>query len=264
MANLYNLVRSAWSTTDPSLANGIISLPGVFDSNLGTTKTVTLEYNAIKKAKLATGAAATAGVVTVVVSGTLTAGNSLSFSLSQDISALNNNLPDTYNALIQYTIKTGDTATTVGDALALMVNNLPFEATAVNTTGTVVITATTANPAIIGAEIQDQGANITVTNTTAGVKAIGAGADLLAAGIPEAVTGSVYTLYVLTYKTFKPDGDVDSVSERSDTITLYIGSTAGTSSGAYITALSNILNGLGAAGGTPTTTTLAGYFDVLT
>jgi hypothetical protein len=33
MANLYNLVRSAWSTTDPSLANGIISLPGVFDSN---------------------------------------------------------------------------------------------------------------------------------------------------------------------------------------------------------------------------------------
>jgi hypothetical protein len=254
MANLYNLVRSAWSTTDPSLANGIISLPGVFDSNLGTTKTVTLEYNAIKKAKLATGAAATAGVVTVVVSSTLTAGNSLSFSLSQDMSSLNNNLPDTYNALIQYTIKTGDTATTVGDSLVTMISKLPFQATAVNTTGTVVITATTANPAIIGAEIQDQGANITVTNTTAGVKAIGQGADLIAAGIPEAVTGSTYTIYTLTYNTFKPGGVNEDTSERLDTVTLYIGSTAGTTSGAYITALSGILNG---------SSTTANYLDVL-
>jgi hypothetical protein len=195
-------VSSVGTASNPSLANGLISLPGVFDANLNTTKTVVLEYNAIKKVKFAEGAAATAGVVTVVVSGTLTAGNSLSFSLSQDISALNNNLPDVYNALIQYTIKTGDTATTVGDAIALMVNNLPFEATAVNTTGTVVITATTANPSIIGAEIQDQGANIALTNTTAGVKAIGAGADLIAAGIPEAVTGQSYDVYVITYKSF--------------------------------------------------------------
>jgi len=254
MANLYNLVRSAWSTTDPSLANGIISLPGVYDSNLGTTKTVALDYNAIKKAKLATGAAATAGVVTVVVSGTLTAGNSLSFSLAQDLSSLNNNLADVYNALIQYTIKTGDTATTVGDSLVTMISKLPFQATAVNTTGTVVITATTANPAIIGAEIQDQGANITVTNTTAGVKAIGQGADLIAAGIPEAVSGSTYTIYTLTYNTFKPAGVNEDTSERLDTVTLYIGSTAGTTSGAYITALSGILNG---------TSTTANYLDVL-
>ena len=255
MANLYNLVRSAWSTTDPSLANGLISLPGVFDANLNTTKTVTLEYNAIKKVKLATGAAATAGVVTVVVSGTLTAGNSLSFSLAQDLSSLNNNLPDVYSALIQYTIKTGDTATTVGDALVAMITKLPFQLTAVNTTGTVVITANTANPSIIGSEIQDQGANITVTNTTAGVKAIGAGADLIAAGIPEAVSGSVYNVYTVTYKTFKSDGDVDSVSERLDTITLYIGSTAGTTSGNYITVLNTILNG---------GSTTANYLDVLT
>ena len=135
MANLYNLVRSTWTASNPSLANGIITLPGVYDANLGTTKTVTLDYNGIKKVKFAEGAAATAGVVTVVVSGTLTAGNSLSFSLAQDISALNNNLPDVYNSLIQYTIKTGDTATTVGDAIALMVNNLPFEATAVPVLG---------------------------------------------------------------------------------------------------------------------------------
>jgi hypothetical protein len=254
MANLYNLVRSTYTGTNPSLANGLITLPGVFDSNLNTTKTVVLEYNAIKKVKFAEGAAATAGVVTVVVSGTLTAGNSLSFSLSQDISALNNNLPDVYNALIQYTIKTGDTATTVGDAIALMVNNLPFEATAVNTTGTVVITATTANPSIIGAEIQDQGANIALTNTTAGVKAIGQGADLLAAGIPEAVTGQSYDIYVVTYKTFKADGDVDSVSERLDTITLYIDETAG-SSGAYGSTLDTILNG---------GSTTANYLDVMT
>lgn len=254
MANLYNLVRSTWTASNPSLANGIITLPGVFDSNLGTTKTVTLEYNAIKKVKFAEGAAATAGVVTVVVSGTLTAGNSLSFSLSQDISSLNNNLPDVYNALIQYTIKTGDTATTVGDAIALMVNNLPFEATAVNTTGTVVITATAANPSIIAAEIQDQGANIAVTNTTPGVKAIGQGADLIAAGIPEAVTGQSYDIYVVTYKTFKPDGDIDSVSERQDTISLYIDETAGTTSGAYGSGLDTILNGA---------STTANYLDVM-
>jgi hypothetical protein len=255
MANLYNLVRSTWTASNPSLANGLISLPGVFDANLNTTKTVVLEYNAIKKVKFAEGAAATAGVVTVVVSGTLTAGNSLSFSLAQDISALNNNLPDVYSALIQYTIKTGDTATTVGDAIALMVNNLPFEATAVNTTGTVVITATTANPSIIGAEIQDQGANIALTNTTPGVKAIGAGADLIAAGIPEAVTGQSYDIYVVTYKTFKADGDVDSVSERMDTITLYIDETAGTTSGAYGSGLDTILNG---------GSTTANYLDVMT
>lgn len=254
MANLYNLVRSAWSTSDPSLANGIITLPGVYDSNLGTTKTVTLDYNAIKKAKLATGAAATAGVVTIVVSGALTAGNSLSFSLAQDLSALSNNLPDVYSALIQYTIKTGDTATSVGDSLVTMISKLPFQVTAVNTTGTVVITASTANPSIIAAEIQDQGANITVTNTTPGVKAIGQGADLIAAGIPEAVSGSTYTLYTLTYNTFKPAGVNEDTSERLDTITLYIGSTAGTTSGNYITVLSGILNG---------TSTTANYLDVL-
>lgn len=255
MANLYNLVRSTFTAANPSLANGLISLPGVFDSNLGTTKTVTLEYNAIKKVKFALGAGATAGVVTVVVSGTLTAGNSLSFSLAQDISALNNNLPDIYSSLIQYTIRTGDTATTVGNAIALMVNNMPFEATAVNTTGSVVITATAANPSIIGAEIQDQGANIVLTNTTPGVKAIGAGADLIAAGIPEAVTGQSYDVYTTTYKTFKSDGDVDNVSERSDTITLYIDKTSGVASGTYESTLSGILNG---------TSTTANYLDVMT
>lgn len=255
MANLYNLVRSTWTASNPSLANGIISLPGVYDANLGTTKTVSLEYNAIKKVKFAEGAAATAGVVTVVISSTLTAGNSLSFSLAQDISALNNNLPDIYSSLVQYTIKTGDTATTVGDAIALMVNNMPFEATAVNTTGTVVITATAANPSIIGAEIQDQGGNLAVTNTTAGVKAIGAGADLIVAGISEAVTGQSYDIYVVTYKTFKADGDVDNVSERLDSITLYIDETSGTSSGAYGSALDTIFNG---------SSTAANYFDVMT
>lgn len=254
MANLYNLVRSTWTASNPSLANGIISLPGVYDANLGTTKTVSLEYNAIKKVKFAEGAPATAGVVTVVVSGTLTAGNSFSFSLAQDISSLNNNLPDIYSSLIQYTIKTGDTATTVGDAIALMVNNMPFEATAVNTTGTVVITATAANPSIIGAEILDQGANIALTNTTPGVKAIGAGADLIAAGISEAVTGQSYDIYVVTYKTFKADGDVDSVSERLDSITLYIDETAGSSS-AYGSTLDTIFNG---------GSTTANYLDVMT
>ena len=255
MANLYNLVRSTWTASNPSLANGIISLPGVYDANLGTTKTVSLEYNAIKKVKFAEGAAATAGVVTVVISSTLTAGNSLSFSLAQDISALNNNLPDIYSSLVQYTIKTGDTVTTVGDAIALMVNNMPFEATAVNTTGTVVITATAANPSIIGAEIQDQGGNLAVTNTTAGVKAIGAGADLIAAGISEAVTGQSYDIYVVTYKTFKADGDVDNVSERLDSITLYIDETSGTTSGGYGSALDTILNG---------SSTTANYLDVMT
>jgi len=183
MANLYNLVRSTWTASNPSLANGIISLPGVYDANLGTTKTVSLEYNAIKKVKFAEGAAATAGVVTVV------------------------------------------------------------------------ITATAANPSIIGAEILDQGGNLAVTNTTPGVKAIGAGADLIAAGISEAVTGQSYDIYVVTYKTFKADGDVDSVSERLDTITLYIDETAGTTSGAYGSGLDTILNG---------GSTTANYLDVMT
>jgi hypothetical protein len=253
MANLTYLVRSTWTASDASLANGVISLPGVYDANSGTTKTVTLDYNGVKKVKFGEGAAATQGVVTAVVSGTLTAGNIFSFQLVQDISSLNNNLPDTYSSLISYTIKSGDTATTVGDAIALMINNLPFEATAANSSGTVTITATAANPSIIGAEVSDQGANLAITNTTAGVKGIGVGADLIALGIAEAVSGQSYDVYNVTFKTFKYTS-ADDVSERSDLITLFIDETAGTTSGAYGTALSTILNG---------SSTTANYLDVM-
>lgn len=242
MATLNYLVRST-AATDPTISGGLITLPGVYDANLATTKTVTLEYNAIKKVKFAEGAAATQGVVTAVVSSTLTAGNIMSFQLSQDLSALNGNLPDEYSQVISYTIKSGDTATSIGDAIAAAINKLPFEATAVNVTGTVTITATTQCPVILGAEILDQGGNLAITNSTGGVKAIGQGADLLAAGIAEAESGQSYDIYTVTYKTFKADGDVDNVSERLDTIYLYVNETAGSSSGAYGTALSNIFNG---------------------
>lgn len=253
MANLTYLVRSTWTASNPSLANGVISLPGVFDANSGTTKTVTLDYNGVKKVKFGEGAAATLGVVTAVVSGTLTAGNIFSFQLVQDISALSNNLPDTYSSLISYTIKSGDTATTVGDVIASMINTLPFEATAANSSGTVTITATAANPSIIGAEISDQGANLAITNTTPGVDGIGVGADLVALGVAEAVSGQSYDVYNVTFKTFKQTS-ADDVSERLDLITLYIDETSGTTSGAYGTALDVIFNG---------TSTAANYFDVM-
>lgn len=254
MATLNYLVRSTWTTSNPSLAAGVITLPGVYDANLATTKTVTLDYNGIKKVKFSEGAAATQGVVTAVVSSTLTAGNTLSFQLSQDISPLNNNLPDEYSQLITYTIKTGDTATTIGDAIAAIINKLPFEATASNSSGTVTITATAQCPIIIGAEVLDQGGNLAITNTTPGVKGIGQGADLITAGIAEAVSGQSYDVYAITYKTWKPDGDVDNVSERFDVIYLYVDETAGTTSGAYGSGLDTILNG---------SSTTANYLDVM-
>lgn len=247
------LVRSS-AATDPTISGGKITLPLVYDSNLGTTRTVVIDYNAIKSVRFGEGATATAGVVTPVVSGSLTAGNTFSFSLSQDISPLNNNLPDEYSQVFTYTIRTGDTATSIGNAIAAWVNNLPFEATASNSSGTVTITATSQCPVIVGAELFDQGANLVVTNTTAGVKAIGQGADLLAAGISEAVSGQSYDVYTITYKTFKPQGSVDNVSERLDTIVLYVDETAGSTSGAYGTALNTILNGSG---------TTAAYLDVM-
>lgn len=247
------LVRST-AATDPTISGGRITLPLVYDSNLGTTRTVVLDYNAIKSVRFGEGAAATAGVVTPVVSGTLTAGNTFAFTLSQDISGLNNNMPDEYAQTFTYTVRAGDTATSIAQAIVAWVNNLPFEATASNSSGTVTITATTANPVILGAELFDTGGNLAVTNTTAGVKAIGQGADLIAAGITEAVTGQSYDVYTITYKVFKPQGSVDNVSERLDTITLYVDETAGSTSGAYGTALNTILNGSG---------TTAAYLDVM-
>lgn len=252
MANYYYLVQETFTSANPSLAAGVIALPGVYDANIGTTKTAYLEYNAIKKASVASFATATASVVTATVSGTIAAGNTLSFQLTQDLSALNNNLPDTYSALISYTCKVGDTATTVGNALALMINAMPFEATAVNVTGTVTITASTAHPIMNGAEVQDDGANLAVS-TSLGAKAVGQGDDLIAAGIVEAVSGQEYDVYTLYVKTFKPAGLTGDVSERLDVVTLYIGDAAGVTN-AYDTTLDTILNG---------GSTTANYLDVL-
>lgn len=247
------LVRSS-AATDPTISGGKITIPLVYDANIGTTRTVVLDYNAIKSVRFAEGAAATQGVVTVTVGGSLTAGNSFSFTLSQDISPLNNNLQDEYAQVFNYTIKTGDTATTVGAAIAAWVNNLPFEATASNSTGTVTITATAKCPVIVAAELVDQGANLTVANTTPGVRAIGQGADLLEAGIVEAVSGQSYDVYTIIHKVFKPQGSVDNVSERLDTITLYVDETAGSTSGTYGSTLSSLFNGGG---------TTAAYLDVM-
>jgi len=249
-----NLVVRSTASTDPTISGGRISLPGVYDANLGATRTVTLEYNAIKSVRFGEGAAATQGVVTPVVSGTLTPGNSFSFQLSQDIRALGGTLGDEYTQAFVYTIKTGDTATTVAQAIVAWVNSLPFEATASNSSGTVTITATAQCPVIIGQELYDQGGNIAITNTTAGVPAVGQGADLLAAGIAEAVTGQSYDVYTVLYKTFKQHGSVDNVSERLDTIVIYVDETAGSTSGAYGTALSTLFNGGG---------TTASYLDVM-
>jgi hypothetical protein len=245
-----NLVVRSTATTDPTISGGRITLPGVFDANLNATKTVTLEYNAIKSVRFAEGAAATQGVVTPVVSGSITAGNIFSFQLVQDISALTGSLGDEYSQVFTYTLRTGDTATSVAQAIVAWVNSLPFEATATNSGGTVTITATAQCPVIIGAELVDQGGNLAVTNTTGGVRAIGQGADMLAAGIAEAVTGQSYDVYTITYKTFKQHGSVDNVSERLDTIVLYVDETAGSTSGAYSSALggtTGIFNGTSAS-----------------
>jgi len=247
-----NLLVRSTAATDPTISGGKITLPLIFDPNTGTTRTEVLEYDAIKSVRFGEGAAATQGVVTVTVSGTITAGNQFSFTLSQDISALNNNLPDEYAQTFVYTCRAGDTATSIAQAIVAWVNNLPFEATASNSGGVVTITATAANPVIVAAELFDQGANLAVANTTAGVKAVGQGTDLLAAGLTEAVAGQSYDVYTIVYKVFKPHGSVDNVSERLDTITLYVDETAGSTSGAYGSALNTILNGSG---------TTASYLD---
>ena len=181
----------------PTIAIGNLNIVGLFGGGKSA-----FDYKFIEKGSFAVVyAAGTAQVSTVTVSGTLTAGNTFSFSLAQDLSNLNNNLPDEYSQIISYTFKAGDTVTTVAAALAVMVNTLPFEIVATSLAGVLTLTATLPYSVFAIAEVLDQGANIVIATGTAGVAKTGkTGNELIAQEITGAVSGTNYGEALIKYK----------------------------------------------------------------
>lgn len=181
----------------PTIANGNLNIVGLFGGGKSA-----FDYKFIEKGSFAVAyAAGTAQVSTVTVSGTLTAGNTFSFSLAQDLSNLNNNLPDEYSQIISYTFKAGDTVTTVAAALAVMVNTLPFEIVATSLAGVLTLTATLPYSVFAIAEVLDQGANIVVATGTPGAAKTGkTGVELIAQEITGAVSGTNYGEALIKYK----------------------------------------------------------------
>lgn len=181
----------------PTIANGNLSIVGLFGGGKSN-----FDYKFIEKGSYAQAyAAGTAQVSTATISGTLTAGNTVSFSLAQDLSNLNNNLPDEYSQIISYTFKAGDTATSVAAAIAVMVNTLPFEIVATSAAGVVTLTATLPYAVFAIAEVLDQGGNLAIATTTAGVAKVGkTGAELIAQEVTGAVDGTNYGEALIKYK----------------------------------------------------------------
>lgn len=181
----------------PTIANGDLNIVGLYGGGKSS-----FDYKFIEKGSYAqVYSAGTAQVSTVTVSGTLTAGNTISFSLAQDLSDLNNNLPDEYSQIISYTFKAGDTVTSVAAAIAVMVNTLPFEIVATSAAGVVTLTATLPYAVFAIAEVLDQGANMAVATTTPGVAKTGAtGDELIAQQITGAVSGTNYGESLIKYK----------------------------------------------------------------
>ena len=185
------------ASSTPTIANGNLSVIGLYNGGK-----VTFDYKFIEKGSTAVAySAGTAQVSTVTVSGTLTAGNTFSFSLAQDLSKLNNNLPDEYSQIISYGIKSGDTVTSIAATLATMVNNLPFEIVATSAAGVLTLTATLPYATFAISEVLDQGANIVVATGTAGVAPTGKkGDELIAMEVSGAVSGTNYGEALIKFK----------------------------------------------------------------
>jgi len=181
----------------PTIAKGDLSIVGLYGGGKST-----FDYKSIEKGSYALAyAAGTAQVSTATISGTLTVDNTISFALAQDISGLNNNLPDEYSQIISYTFKAGDTATSVAAAIAVMVNQLPFEIVATSAAGVVTLTATLPYSTFAIAEVLDQGANLAVATTTTGVTKTGkTGDELIAQEVTGAVSGVNYGEALIKYK----------------------------------------------------------------
>lgn len=211
------------ATLTGTMSNGVLTIAGVYGGPID------LNYNGIKKAAFAAYSAGTPQVSTVTISGSLTAGDVVSFQLVQDLGAKNDALTDVLTQVIAHTITGSDTVTTVAASLKDQVNALPFEIVATSALGVLTLTATAPYNVFSIAEIKDDGANQAIAPTTPGVAGTGAtGADLVAYGIEGAVSGSNYDILDLAYEDIRLGDSI--IYGGSDALKVYIESTVSTTS----------------------------------
>lgn len=220
-----NFIVQSGATLTGALSDGVLTIAGVYGGD------VKLNYNGIKKASLAAYSAGTAQVSLVTISGTLTAGNVVSFQLVQDLGGKNDALTDVLSQIVSHTITATDTVTTVAASLKNQVNALPFEIVATNSSGVLTLTATAPYTVFSIAEVKDDGGNqaiaTTGAGTTAGVAPTGVtGADLVAFEITGAVAGSNYDILEMAYEEVRTADSI--IYGGTDVVKFYIESSVST------------------------------------
>jgi hypothetical protein len=197
------------STTDCDIANRAITFYGA------DVATPVIDFINTKSPVIKTVyAAETAGVVTIVYTDV----NSVtcSFILRQQVGDVINVFPISYTTTADNALSDQDAA--FGAILDQLIASGALKATYTNTvSGTIVVTAASGYPLLSGSE----GTNISsVTQTTTGKYAVNKGADLLAAGVENAVSGNTYTSFeFLTANRGNGAGQERLVWEK---LTLYI------------------------------------------
>ena len=217
-----NYIVQAGATLTGALADGKLKVSGVYGGP------IEFDYNGIKKASLAAYSAGSAQVSTATISGTLTAGNVVSFQLSQDLGEKNDALPDVLSQVISHTISSTDTVTTVATSIKNAVNQLPFEIVATNLAGVITLTATSPFNVFSISEVKDDGANLAIS-TVAGSANLGiTGANLVGLGVTGAVSGSNYDVLEMVYEDIRTGDSI--VYAGTDLVKIYIESTVATTS----------------------------------
>ena len=216
-----NYIVQSGATLTGTLADGVLQVGGVYGGD------IELNYNGIKKASLAAYSAGTAQVSTVTISGSLTAGDVISFQLVQDLGEKNDALTDVISQVIAHTVSSVDTVTTIATSLKDAVNNLPFEIVATSAAGVVTLTATSPYNVFSIAEVKDDGANQAIATGTPGVAGAGIkGADLVAFKIEGAVSGSNYDILEMAYEEVRTGDSI--IYGGTDLVKVYIESTVST------------------------------------
>ena len=236
-----NYIVKSGATLTGALSDGVLTIAGIDGGD------VEFDFNGIKKADLAAYSAGTAQVSTVTISGSLTAGDVISFQLVQDLGEKNDALTDVISQVVAHTVSSVDTVTTIATSLKDAVNNLPFEIVATSAAGVVTLTATSPYNVFSIAEVKDDGANQAIATTTPGVAAAGIkGADLVAFNIEGAVSGSNYDILEMAYEEVRAGDSI--IYGGTDLVKVYIESTVST------TDLENSLKALDIADVTGNTT----------
>ena len=106
-----NYIVQSGTTLTGALADGVLEIGGVYGGD------IELNYNGIKKANLAAYSAGTAQISTVTISGSLTAGDVISFQLVQDLGDKNDALTDVITQIVAHTVTSTDTVTTIATSL---------------------------------------------------------------------------------------------------------------------------------------------------